>query len=236
MTKSLANMTFLLTVAAYIVALFFYVSLSLRLVRWALREGQRTPWRRRSPASVVLAALDIVFLRRLLALNPVLWIGEWVFHASLVLVFLSHLRYFFHPAPEIFTLAVPLGKVAAYTMPASLAYILLFRLSAMLFAKGYFTSMYNMFLTTVILLTSVTGDLLRHVYRADLIGVKNYMIKFFAFKPAEFPDSAMFAAHFALALLVVAAVPTHIFAAPLSLLDAGVRQEGIRTLMRDDEE
>ena len=143
MTRFLGNMTVPLTAIAYIVALFFYVSLTLRLVRWALWEGPRTPGRRRSPASVVLAALDILFLRRLLALNPILWVGEWVFHASLVLVFLSHLRYFFHPAPEIFTLAVPLGKVAAYTMPASLAYILLFRLSALFFARGYFTSMYN---------------------------------------------------------------------------------------------
>lgn len=236
MTRFFGNMTVPLTAAAYLVALFFYVSLTWRLVRWASLKGQGIPGRRRSPVSVIMAALDLVFLRRLLALNPVLWIGEWVFHVSLVLVFLSHLRYFFHPAPDIFTLAVPLGKVAAYTMPASLAYILLFRLLAMIFARGYFTSMYNMFLTTVIFLSAVTGDLLRHIYRADLISVKDYMIKFFAFKPVQFPEGTMFAAHFALALLVVAAAPTHIFAAPLSLLDAGDRQEGIGTLMHDDEE
>lgn len=225
-----------LTVAAYITGAVFYTRVTRRFVRWALWEGQRTPGRKRSPVSVGLAALDILFLRRLLALNPVLWVGEWVFHASLVLVLLSHLRYFFHPAPEIFALAIPLGKIAAYTMTASIAYILLFRLFAMVFAKAYFTSMYNMLLTSVIFLSSVTGDLLRHVYRADIVSVKDYMINFFAFKPVQLPESTLFAAHFALALLVLAVAPTHIFAAPLSLLDAGDRQEGIRTLMHDDGE
>jgi len=185
---------------------------------------------------VALAVMDILFLRRLLALNPVLWVGELVFHISLSLVFLSHLRFFFHPIPGFLTIAIPLGKLAAYTMPASLAYILLIRLFALAFARGYFTSMYNMFLTSVIFLSSVTGDLLRHVYRADIISVKDYMTKFFAFNPVEFPDSGLFAAHFGLALVVLVAIPTHIFAAPLSLLDAGSRQEGIRTLMRDNGE
>ena len=185
---------------------------------------------------MALAVMDILFLRRLLALNPVLWVGELVFHISLSLVFLSHLRFFFHPIPGFLTIAIPLGKLAAYTMPASLAYILLIRLFALAFARGYFTSMYNMFLTSVIFLSSVTGDLLRHVYRADIISVKDYMTKFFAFNPVEFPDSGLFAAHFGLALVVLVAIPTHIFAAPLSLLDAGSRQEGIRTLMRDNGE
>lgn len=228
-------MTNAITAAAYIVAALFFLKVIWRFIVWhGTRETEQTT-RGGTHVSAALWFLDILFLRRLISTNVLLWAGEWVFHASLGLVFLSHLRFFFHPAPEFFTLAVPLGKVAAYTLPASLAYILSFRLIALTFVRGYFTSAYNMFLTTSLLLTSLTGFLLRHGYRTDLISVKEYILRGLAFRPVEFPDSTMFAAHFALALLVVAAVPSHIFTAPLTLFDAGRREEGIGELMHDDE-
>jgi len=177
-----------------------------------------------------------LFLRRLLALNAALWVGEWVFHISLVMAFLSHIRFLFHPAPEVLALAVPLGKVAAYTLPASLAYILVFRLTSLVFVREYFTSAYNMFLTSSLLLVSVTGFLLRHGYRTDLIAVKEYVLRGLALRPVGFPDSGMFAAHFTLALLVIYAVPSHIFTAPFTMMDASQRQEGIGGLMHEGDE
>lgn len=228
-------MTNALTAAAYIVAALFFLKVIWRFFLWHGTGETGQASRRGSHVSAVLWFLDMLFLRRLISTNALLWAGEWVFHASLVLVFFSHLRFFFHPAPEFFTLAVPLGKVAAYTLLASLTYILAFRLFALAFVRGYFTSGYNMFLTAALLLTSLTGYLLRHGYRTDLISVKEYILRGLAFRPVEFPDSAMFAAHFALALLVVSAVPSHIFTAPLTLLDAGRRKEGIGELMHDDE-
>jgi len=228
-------MTNALTAAAYIVVALFFLKVIWRFFLWHEAGDAEQTARRGTHVFVALWFLDVLLLRRLIATNVLLWIGEWVFHASLVLVFFSHLRFFFHPAPEFFTLAVPLGKVAAYTLPASLAYILIFRLVALAFVRGYFTSTYNMLLTAALLLSSLTGYLLRHGYRTDLIRVKEYILRGLAFSPIGFPDSAMFAAHFALALVVVSAVPTHIFSAPLTLIDAGRREEGIGELMHNDE-
>ena len=46
-----------------------------------------------------MTALDVVFLGRVFVVNPALWFGEWVFHASFLLVLLRHLRYFLDPVP-----------------------------------------------------------------------------------------------------------------------------------------
>jgi len=229
-------MNYALTAAAYIVAGLFFVRVLWRFVLWTGTREEEQRGQRGTPVSVALWVLDILFLRRLLAMNAVLWVGEWVFHASLVMVLLSHARFFFHPAPELFTLAVPLGKVAAYTLPASLAYILVFRLVAFVFVRGYFTSKNNLFLSLSLLLVSVTGFLLRHGYRTDLIAVKEYVLRGLSLRPVGFPESSiMFAAHFALALLVVSAAPSHIFTAPFTLMDANRREEGIGELMHENE-
>jgi len=61
--------------------------------------------------------------RRLLSVNDVLWLGEWVFHASLLVLFLGHLRYVLDPVPAIIAAMEIPARVAAWLLPASLFYI-----------------------------------------------------------------------------------------------------------------
>ncbi len=228
-------MTIVLTLIAYTVAAVFYLRFIWRFVLWSRLEPDPAPAEGRKPFSLALTVFDVLFLRRLFAVNPILWFGEWVFHVSFVIVFINHLRYVFLTPPWFVVLAAPLAKVTSITLPLALLYILLFRALSMAFTKDYFTSRYNLFLTSAILLTAVTGFFLRHTYRTDMVRVKEYALGVLAFRPVGFPDSIMFALHFALALLVIVLVPTHIFTAPLVSFDAARRDTTIQTLIHDNE-
>lgn len=48
--------------------------------------------RKTGPAALACAAADLLLFARLLRTNGALWIGEWIFHLSLMLVLLRHLR------------------------------------------------------------------------------------------------------------------------------------------------
>src|SRR5512137_2162383 len=96
-------MGWLIVVATYAVIAAFYLRLGVHALRWAQAALRTAPDPRRRRTGTVRAAagatLDVLLLRRLLLANPMLWLGEWVFHASLALVLMRHLRYFTEPVP-----------------------------------------------------------------------------------------------------------------------------------------
>ena len=228
-------MTIALTMIAYIVVAAFYIRVIWRLVLWSRQSMEEMPGKGSAISSFVQSVFDILFLRRLLRANPLLWFGEWVFHASFIIVFTTHLRYVFLTPPALVVFLMPLAKVTAYTLPVSLIYIILFRFISLVAVKDFFTSRYNLFLTTSILLTAISGGLLKYVYRPDIINVKQYVMDGLAFSPAMLPKSALFALHFTLAMLVISVVPSHIFTAPFVSYDASRRERTLKSLVHDDE-
>ena len=89
-----------------------------------------------------------LFLGRVFMVNPALWFGEWIFHASFLLVLLRHLRYFLNPVPAwVWSMQTP-GLIAGYILPLSLAYILIIRL---LTTREKYASPANMVLLGLVL-------------------------------------------------------------------------------------
>jgi nitrate reductase gamma subunit len=226
-------MTIALTVLAYIVAAVFYLRIIWRFILLSRLKGEVVQGA--SVLSIYNTVLDVVFLRRLLKANPLLWIGEWVFHVSFIIIFMGHLRYLLNPAPEFVILLSVTVKLVSITLPASLIYILIFRLINKIRARDYYMSRYNLMLVVTILLASASGIALRFLYRTDLVKVKEYILGGLSFNPVGFPDSAMFAAHFILALIVISVIPTHIFTAPFISMDVSSREEGISSMMHSNE-
>jgi nitrate reductase gamma subunit len=224
-------------VLADIAAAVFVGGVMWRLLRWARARdtGPATP--RSSVAAWVLAALDILFLRRLFAANKGLWVGEWVFHASFVLVMVRHVRYFFHPVPEVIVMLQPLGRWAGYALPASLLYILAYRF---LVERAQYLSAYNLLITSTLLATGITGVLLTLAFRTDVVAAKAFILEWLshtgwlAESAAPVPDSTLFLAHFLLALLSVLLLPSHIIAAPAMALEARRREESREGLLREE--
>jgi nitrate reductase gamma subunit len=224
-------MGWLIVFATYAVVAAFYLRLGLHALRWAqaaLRTAPR-PGRRREGAvrAAAGAALDIVLLRRLFVANPMLWFGEWVFHVSLLLVLVRHLRYFTEQAPGWIVWAQVPGWIAGFLLPAALLYVLALRL---LPGREPFASRLNRLLLLDLLGVAATGLLLSTRHHVDLVQVKAYALGIVTFRPAPPPADWLLATHLALALALLAAIPSHVFTAPLTLLAARVgdrEREGI---------
>jgi nitrate reductase gamma subunit len=179
----------------------------------------------------VLTAADVVLFARLLMVNPALWVGEWVFHASFLMVVLRHLRYFLNPVPAwVWWVQTP-GTIAGYVLPLSLVYILIIRLFT---KREKYASPANIFLLCLVLVISSLGVLMHALYKPNLVDVKLFAFGIMTLNPAAAPDSALFVMHFSLVLVLIPFLPTHIFTAPLVMMEARKREQALRLVMHEE--
>ena len=229
--KGYGDMGIILTWGYYLVMLLFIVTY-LQKISLLLRKKDELPAVRSGITLPVAAsaAVDILLFRRLFLSNAFLWFGEWLFHACLVLIMVRHLRFFLDPVPPcIFSLQTPV-IIAGYLFPLSLIYIFMAKL--VIEKKSYLSSS-NFFLLTLLLLSAVSGLLMKLWFRPDLAEIKWFSLGIVTFSPSEIPNGPLFIMHFVLFLIVFAYLPTHIAAAPASLLDARQREKAIRSLMHE---
>jgi nitrate reductase gamma subunit len=224
-----------LVVAAYTVYVAFWVRLSLHLLLWwRVARRFRRPFSPLHPPRLKafsLTALDILFFGRLLARNPALWLGEWVFHATLLLVFFRHLRFFLDPVPSwVWSMQIP-GLISGYLLPLSLLYILLVRL---LSKRERYSSPANMFLIVLLLCIGSIGVLMQVWFKPDLVAVKYFTTGLASLRPVSAPENLLFATHFLLVLVLALFVPSHIFSAPLVMWEARKREQGLPRVMHDE--
>jgi nitrate reductase gamma subunit len=224
----------ILIAAAYAVYAVFWLRFFTHFLVWwrtARRfEGPRTSAERPSVKACALAAVDVVFLGRLLKVNAALWAGEWTFHTAFLLVVLRHLRFFLDPVPAwVWWVQTP-GVIAGYLLPFSLTFILAVRL----FTKHEkYASAANVFLLGLVLVISSLGVLMYACFKPDLADVKLFVLGLLCFKPAALPGSLLFTLHFGLVLVLVPFLPTHIFTAPLVMMEARKREEALRMVMHE---
>ncbi len=226
----------ILILAAYSVYAAFWVRFFLHALVWwralhRLDAVVSAPQASRLKA-YALTGLDVLFLGRLLKVNAALWLGEWVFHVTFFLVLARHLRYFLDPVPSwVWSVQTP-GLVAGYILPLSLAYILLVRI---LGKRQKYASPGNFFLLTIVLMISSLGVLM-NFYKPNLVDVKLFILGIIGFSPKPAPESVLFIIHFLLFLVLVPLLPTHIFTAPLVMLEAKKREQALHLIMHDANE
>jgi nitrate reductase gamma subunit len=221
-------------IAAYGVYAAFWIRFLMHALLWwkAVARPDEASWQA-PPSSIkalAFSARDVVLFWRLLKVNPALWLGEWVFHISFLLVALRHLRYFFDPVPEwVWCVQVP-GLIAGYVLPLSLLYILIVRLFSV---REKYSSPANMVLLVLLLVISSLGLLMITVYRTDVVMVKLFIQGILSVAPAAAPDSLLFLMHFSLVLLLVPLLPTHILTAPLVMFEAKKRELALSLVMHE---
>ena len=225
----------ILIVAAYGVHAAFWIRFfAPALVWWRAVQRLSPPAAAPAPRSRVkacaLTAADVFFFGRLLVVNPALWLGEWVFHVSFLLVLLRHLRYFLNPVPAWVWNIQFAGMMAGYVLPFSLAYILVIRL---LTAGEKYASRANVFLLGLVLAISSIGLIMHLWFTPNLVDVKLFALGLVCFKPAPAPESLLFMTHFILVLVLIPFLPTHIFTAPLVMMEARKREQALRLVMHE---
>jgi nitrate reductase gamma subunit len=225
----------ILMVAAYCVYASFWMRFFAHVLVWwraarRLSASAPAPVSRSRIKACALTAADVFLFGRLLVVNPALWLGEWVFHVSLLLVLLRHLRYFLDPVPAWVWSIQFAGAIAGYVLLLSLVYILVVRLFT---AMEKYASRANMFLLGLVLVISSIGVVMHAWLTPNLLDVKFFVRGFLCFNPAPAPGSLLFMAHFILVLVLVPFLPTHIFTAPLVMIEARRREQALHLVMHE---
>jgi len=148
--------------------------------------------------------------------NKFLWLGGLVFHWSLLIIILRHLRFFVEPIPGfinflqaidgMFQLGMPALYITDVLILIALGYLFLRRvLSPQI---RYISLAPDYFALLLILGIAVTGVLMRHFYKVDLIEVKRAALGLFSLKPVV-PEglSPAFYIHFFLVSILFAYFP-----------------------------
>jgi nitrate reductase gamma subunit len=191
---------FVANILPYIAVTVFLVGFAYRIFSWALTpspvrlavfSGQKTT---RSAVGRVL--LDVVLFRSLLRFkgNYVLWIASWVFHLSLLVIIIRHLRYFLYPVPSWVMWLQGLGIYAGIIILVPLLYLLIRRL---IFADLRFVTTVADYFVLLLLIGIVgTGIILKFFAKVYVLEVKELIWSLLVFDPIPPPDSFWFLLHF----------------------------------------
>jgi len=224
----------LLILAVYATYAAFWIRFYAHILVWR-RAVRQNP----QPASAgaplggkacALAVRDVLFFRRLIMVNPALWVGEWVFHASFPLVLARHLRFFLNPIPPLVWYLQTPGLIAGYLLPLSLLYILIIRLCT---KHEKYASPANVFLLCLVLVISAIGLLMQAQFKPDLVDAKLFIYGIMSFAPAAVPGSVLFMIHFLLVLVLVSFLPTHIVTGPIIMLEARKREQALQLVIHE---
>jgi nitrate reductase gamma subunit len=224
-------MDILLLIALYAAYGAFLVRVTLHAMIWrrGLRDRMPDPRPLRTPPVLVWrATADLFLFARLLRSNGLLWALEWLFHVSLLLALLRHLRFVLDPVPAWVWAVQPWGLAAGYLLPVVIGLILLVRLAT---RREIYSSPSNLLLLAALFVVSLTGVLMHAAWKPDLVGIKEFSMGFVAFAPAAWPDGALATAHVLLFALLLPFVPSHIFSAPVTILAAARREEMLHEVL-----
>jgi nitrate reductase gamma subunit len=148
--------------------------------------------------------------------NKWLWLGGITFHIAFFTIVLRHLRFFTEPVPALvqavegvdgfFQLTLPALYQTDLVIVAALSYLFLRRLFN---PQVRYISLANDFFPLFLILSiAATGMLMRHIWRVDIVGIKQLAMGLATFSPTV-PDGigALFYVHLFLVSVLVAYFP-----------------------------
>ncbi|MBN2654323.1 MAG: respiratory nitrate reductase subunit gamma [Nitrospirae bacterium] len=200
-----------LNMAIYFSALLFFAGISFRIAGWlSVPNPLKIPTTPAplTPAGTVARMLgELLFFRSLWKADKLLWAVGYIFHLSLLLVVLRHLRYFLYPVPESILRFSDIGIYAGFTLAASLLYLLARRL--IIDRVAYISNVMDYFYLLLIILISMTGLLMKFFFRPNLIEIKDLMLHAAALDPIAMSAgmSIFFLVHLSMVMLLAALFP-----------------------------
>jgi len=203
-----------MSAASVFFALLFYAAAAVLLAGIALRVADyaRTPAPLKIPTTpaprtrggvALRLAREVVFFESLFKGSVWTWIFGWLFHASLLLVLVRHLRYFTEPVWSWVVLVQPLGILVAFGMAIGLAGLLARRI---LVERIRYISVPSDYLMLALLLAIAgSGLAMKYVFRTDIVAVKAFFLGLLRFDWQPLPADPMLYIHLALvaALMIV---------------------------------
>jgi nitrate reductase gamma subunit len=197
-------------------ALLFYLAFALFALGlgYKIYDFARTPAPLKIPTTpapvnnggvVLRMAREVVFFESLFKSNLWIWGFGWLFHASLALVLLRHLRYFTEPVWSWVVFIQPFGMYAGITMLFGLAGLLARRL--LVERIRYISTPSDHLMLVLLMAIALSGLSMTFVAHTDVIGLKSFFLGLMSFSWAELPASFGLYAHLAMVAVLLLIFP-----------------------------
>ena len=148
---------------------------------------------------------EVVLFESLFKSSKWTWIFGWLFHASLLLVLLRHLRYFQEPvwAPIVFIQFF--GTYAGLTMVAGLAGLWARRF--LVDRVRYISTPSDHLHLALLIMIGFSGLMMRFVNHTDIVAVKAFMLGLMRFDIQPLPADPVLLVHLTLVALLMIVFP-----------------------------
>ena len=196
-------------------ALFYFASLVLVVGLGMKISGYaRTPAPLKIPTTpapitrsgvLLLMLREVTLFQSLFRGNLWTWAFGWLFHASLVLVTIRHLRYFLEPVWSWVVFLQPFGMYAGFTMVLGLAGLWARRL----FVERirYISTPSDHLMLILLLLIGISGLIMSFVTRTDVVQVKAFFLGLIGMEWQILPGDLILYGHLALVMSLMLIFP-----------------------------
>ncbi|MFH1563872.1 MAG: respiratory nitrate reductase subunit gamma [Nitrospirota bacterium] len=206
-------LTIFYTIFTYIACAIFILGFLLKIWKYGATPSPLKIPTTPAPTSTCGAALrvtqEVIFFRSLFKGNKFIWLGGAVLHATLLVVLISHLRYFIHPVPECLmcfqVFFQNMGHYAGYVLLLAIGYLGLRRI--FIDRIAYISILADYFILALIFCIGVSGVLLKYITRPDLVSVKEFVLGLISFNPEPVPTNPIFLIHLTLVLILLIYFP-----------------------------
>lgn len=202
--------------ASIVFAVLFYIATLLLVVGllYRINTYARTPAPLKIPTTpapttnvgvVLRLTREVVFFESLFKSNLWIWGLGMMFHASLALVVMRHLRYFVDPVWGWVALVQPFGMYAGITMLLGLCGLWVRRL--LVERIRYISTPSDHLMLLLLIGIAVSGLMMTFVAHTDVIAVKGYFLGLMHFDIRAFPADLLLSVHLLLVVSLLAAFP-----------------------------
>ncbi|HJW23311.1 MAG TPA: respiratory nitrate reductase subunit gamma [Rhodocyclaceae bacterium] len=196
-------------IAFYLAAALFAVGLGLRIALYG-----RTPAPLKiptTPAPTTTAGVafrmfqEVAFFSSLFKGNLWIWGLGWLFHVSLALVLLRHLRYFTEPVWGWVAYLQPFGIYAGLAMVAGLAGLWLRRMAVE--RIRYISTPSDHLILALLILIGFSGLMMKFVSHTDIVAVKAFFLGLMLLDWQPLPADGPLYVHLSLVAILLAVFP-----------------------------
>jgi nitrate reductase gamma subunit len=148
---------------------------------------------------------EVVFFESLFKANLWTWLAGWLFHASLALVLVRHLRYFTEPVWTWVALAQPLGIYAGAVMVLALLGLAARRV----FVERirYISTPSDHLMLVLLIAIAASGLAMKYVFHTDVVAVKAFFLGLMRFDWQPLPADPLLYVHLLLVAVLMIVFP-----------------------------
>jgi nitrate reductase gamma subunit len=193
----------------YLATLLFVVGLLYRINSYARTPAPlkipTTPAPTTNGGVVLRMTREVVFFESLFKANLWTWAAGWLFHASLLLVVLRHLRYFTEPVWGWVAFIQPFGMYAGITMLLGLGGLWLRRL--LVERIRYISTPSDHLMLLLLIGIAVSGLSMKFLAHTDVIAVKGFFLGLMHLNIQVLPADLLLIVHLSLVVSLLVVFP-----------------------------